>query len=228
MIGLAIEFLLLFFAGPALFTFTRHRIHAILALWGMTAYCLYILSRDPGYDWSRIWSPSAFPKYAPEILALFALAMAIGIALLLRFAPSRFLDFPRANPRMWGAVMILYPVLSVYPQGIVYRAFFFNRYRPLFGSNVLLVLASAIAFAYVHIVFRNGLAIILTLLGGLLFAYRFIQTGSLFVSAFEHALYGCAVFTIGIGQSFYYSGVRESRSPLKTPDAVATKPGWYS
>ena len=41
-----------------------------------------------------------------------------------------------------------------------------------------------------------------------------MQTGSLFISSFEHSLYGCAVFTIGIGRSFYYSGVRESRSPL--------------
>lgn len=30
-------------------------------------------------------------------------------------------------------VMILYPVQSVYPQGIVYRTFVFGRYRDLFG-----------------------------------------------------------------------------------------------
>lgn len=105
--------------------------------------------------------------------------------------------------------MLLYPVLSVYPQGIIYRAFLFARYQRLFGSQWLLLLASALAFAYVHIIFRNGLAIALAFAAGLLFAYRYQQTGSLFISCFEHALYGCAIFTVGLGRSFYYGAVRK-------------------
>jgi uncharacterized protein len=54
-----------------------------------------------------------------------------------------------------------------------------------------------------HIVFRNPVAVILTLAGGILFARRQLQTGSLVVSSFEHAIYGCFVFTIGLGQFFY-------------------------
>jgi membrane protease YdiL (CAAX protease family) len=69
-------------------------------------------------------------------------------------------------------------------------------------------LASAISFAYVHIVFRNPLALALTFLAGLLFGFRYLQTGSLLVSSFEHALYGCAIFTIGLGRSFYYAAAR--------------------
>jgi uncharacterized protein len=104
--------------------------------------------------------------------------------------------------------MLLYPTLSVYPQGIVYRVFVFERYRPLFGAGWGIVLASAAAFVFVHIVFRNPLALILTFLGGVLFGLRYWQTGSLFVSSFEHALYGCAIFTIGIGRSFYHAAMR--------------------
>jgi hypothetical protein len=44
---------------------------------------------------------------------------AIGTTLVWRFAPGLFLNFPRSNPWLWGLVMLLYPVLSVYPQGIV-------------------------------------------------------------------------------------------------------------
>lgn len=104
--------------------------------------------------------------------------------------------------------MVLYPVLSVYPQGIVYRAFLFGRYRELFGHAWAMVLVSAIAFAYVHVVFRNPLAPSLSFLGGLLFATRYEQTGSLFISSFEHALYGCAIFTIGLGRWFYHAAVQ--------------------
>jgi membrane protease YdiL (CAAX protease family) len=205
---LAIEFLLLFFAGPTLFAYTRHRIPAIPALWVLLAYCLFILLHDPRFDRRHLWDARPFRQYAPAILSLFALAAAIGVVLVRGFAPALFLNFPRSNPALWGLVMVLYPVLSVYPQGIIYRAFLFERYRDLFGSGWAIVLASAMAFAYVHIVFRNPLALGLTFLAGLLFAFRYWRTGSLFVSSFEHALYGCAIFTIGLGRSFFYAAAR--------------------
>jgi uncharacterized protein len=47
----------------------------------------------------------------------------------------------------------------------------------------------------------------LTFAGGLLFAWRYKTTGSLFTSSLEHALYGCWFFTIGIGQYFYHGRV---------------------
>lgn len=227
----AVEFVLLFFAGPTLFASARHRMPAIPALWVLTALCLFALLRDPGFDRAHLWNAAALRPSAPAILGLFGLATAIGIALLLRYMPpGTFLNFPRSNPRLWILLMVLYPVLSVYPQGIVYRAFLFERYRDLFRPGWAIVLASAVAFAYVHIVFRNRIALVLTFLGGVVFASRYLKTGSLFVSSFEHALYGCAVFTIGIGKSFYHAGVQRRRftsagkagffeSPAKTPAA---------
>jgi CAAX protease family protein len=62
---------------------------------------------------------------------------------------------------------------------------------------------SAVAFSFAHIIFRNPIAVIFTLIGGLLFAWRYAETGSLFTSSFEDALYGCWMFTIGLGQYFY-------------------------
>jgi membrane protease YdiL (CAAX protease family) len=205
---LAIEFLLLFFAGPTLFAYTRHRIPAIPALWVLLAYCLFILLHDPRFDRQRLWDARPIRQYAPAILGLFAPVAIAGAVLVRRFAPALFLNFPRSNPLLWGLVMVLYPVLSVYPQGIIYRVFLFDRYRGLFGSGWGMLLASAVSFAYVHIVFRNPLALGLTFLAGLLFAFRYAQTGSLLVSSFEHALYGCAIFTIGLGRSFYFAATR--------------------
>ncbi|MGD1070158.1 MAG: CPBP family intramembrane glutamic endopeptidase [Bryobacteraceae bacterium] len=205
----AVEFLLLFFIGPTLFACTRHRIPAIPVLWALTAYCLFVLLHDPRFNRRSLWNTAPLPQYAPAILGLFAAAVAIGIALVLRFGPpGLFLSFPRSNPRLWSLVMIFYPVLSVYPQGIVYRAFIFERYRDLFGPPWLIILASAFAFTYVHIIFRNRLALVTTLLGGILFGFRFLQTDSLFVTSFEHALYGCFLFTVGVGRSFHHTAAR--------------------
>jgi uncharacterized protein len=205
---LAIEFLLLFFVGPTFFAYTRHRVPAIPALWALAAYCLFVLLRDPDFDRRRLWSAAGLREYLPAILSLLAIVLVIGITLVLRYAPKTFLSLPRSNPILWGLVTVLYPVLSVYPQGIVYRLFIFERYRILFGATWVMVLASAAAFAYVHIVFRNSLAVGLTFLAGLLFAFRYVETGSLVVTSFEHALYGCAIFTIGLGRWFYHGAVR--------------------
>jgi membrane protease YdiL (CAAX protease family) len=204
---LAIEFLLLFFVGPALFALARPRISPIPVLWAVMAYCLVTMLRDPKFDRSRLWDASGLRLHAPAVLWLFAIITAIGVALVLRYAPSAFLNLPRSNPLLWGLVMVLYPLLSVYPQGIIYRMFLFDRYRVLFGGGWGIVLVSAVTFAFVHIVFRNFLAIALTVPAGLLFAVRYWQTGSLVVSSFEHALYGCAIFTIGLGRSFYHGAV---------------------
>ena len=154
-IFLAIEFLLLFIVAPTLFAHTRHGIPAIPALWAALAYCLFIMLRDPKFERGPLWDIARLRKSAPAILGLFAVAVVIGIVLVLHYAPEIFLDLPRSKPLFWSSLMLLYPVLSVYPQGIVYRAFIFGRYRGLFGSGSGMVLASAMAFAYVHIVFRG-------------------------------------------------------------------------
>jgi hypothetical protein len=49
--------------------------------------------------------------------------------------------------------------------------------------------------------------VILTLLGGLMFAKTYEETGSLVLSGIEHALYGGFLFTIGLGKYFYYGAV---------------------
>jgi membrane protease YdiL (CAAX protease family) len=202
--ALALEFFLLFFVAPALFTVIRHRIPAIPALWVLAAYCLYVLWHDPLFDRRFLWNASALYSSVGGVLSLFVPACTLGIFLVRYFAPDLFLNFPRSKPLVWGAVMLLYPVLSVYPQGIVYRAFIFQRYQHLFPAGWEILVASAAAFAFVHIVFRNLLAVGLTFVAGLLFSARYMQTDSLLVSSLEHALYGCAIFTIGLGQSFYY------------------------
>jgi membrane protease YdiL (CAAX protease family) len=196
------EFVVLFFVLPTVFSIGRHRLPAIPGLWVLTAYCLFVLLHDPGFGREHLWSAGTLRQSAATILLVFAVATVIGTVLVLRFAPGLFLSFPRTNPRLWGLIMLLYPVLSVYPQGIVYRAFVFERYRDVFSPGWAIVLASTIAFAYAHIVFRNPLAVGLTFLGGLLFGFRYLETGSLFASSFEHALYGCAIFTMGLGRWF--------------------------
>jgi membrane protease YdiL (CAAX protease family) len=201
------EMALLFIVLPLAFRFKLVPVPPIPALWLMAAYCWYRLRTDPAFDRRLLWNPGALPAAAPQILAIFAACALMVGAAVYWLAPSHLFGFVRRAPAFWAIVMLLYPVLSVYPQGIIYRAFFFERYRVLFPNPLILIAMSAVAFSFAHIIFRNPIAVIFTLIGGLLFAWRYGATNSLFTSSFEHALYGCWMFTIGLGE-YFYKGAR--------------------
>lgn len=204
---LVAELVLLFVVLPLAFRFKPFPFPPIPALWLLAGYCLYRLFHDSAFDRKLLWNEHALAGAVWHILLIFVVIAVLVAAAVYFFAPQLLFNFVRRVPAFWALVMILYPALSVYPQGIIYRAFFFERYRTLFPNSVLLIAASAIAFSFAHIIFRNPIAIIFTLVGGLLFAWRYAQTGSLVTSSFEHALYGCWMFTIGLGQ-YFYKGAR--------------------
>jgi hypothetical protein len=56
-----------------------------------------------------------------------------------------------------------------------------------------------------HVIFENWIAPVLTLLGGLLFPWTYARTRSALVASVQHALFGCYLFTIGLGWFFYYA-----------------------
>jgi membrane protease YdiL (CAAX protease family) len=203
------EFLTLFIGVPlALFFGLATSLPPLPILWVVAAYCLIVLLRDPAFDRRQLWNPAPLGRQLPQILALFAAGVAIVAILVRQYAPELFLVLPRTHPRLWAFVMVGYPLFSVYPQGLIYRAFFFHRYRPLLRvapqtRSWILILVSAATFALMHILFHNWIALALTFPGGILFALRYCNTRSLCVSSLEHALYGCFLFTIGLGQFFY-------------------------
>ena len=209
------EFLVLFVALPLAYRFSPVRFPALPLLWLAGGYAGWQLIHDPRFDRARLWGTGQLAPHLASIVQIFACVAAIlwlGVRLL---TPQLEWSFVRAHPAFWSAVMIAYPVISVYPQGLLYRAFFFERYGTLFPGRATMIVASAAAFAFMHIVFRNWLAVALTFAGGLLFAYRYAQTSSLATSCFEHALYGCYIFTVGLGQYFYHGTIAATSSVMR-------------
>lgn len=210
-----VELVVLFLALPLAYRYSPRRIPALPLLWLVTAYAWWQLLADPRFDRARLWNAAALPARLAAIVFIFtaaALVLWLGVR---RWAPQREWSFVRQHPGFWAVVMVAYPVLSVYPQGLIYRAFFFERYAWLFPGRWTLIVASAVAFAWLHIIFRNSLAVALTFLGGLLFAARYAESGSLATSSLEHALYGCWLFTLGLGQYFYHGTIASVGAVLR-------------
>lgn len=124
------------------------------------------------------------------------------------FYPQLFFRFPREQPRIWMLVMLLYPLLSVAPQEYLFRTFFMQRYRPLFGEGFWMVAVNALVFGWAHAFFLNWVAPLLSIPAGWLLARSWQQTRSFKRVCMEHALYGQIVFTCGIGWFFYQGSTR--------------------
>ncbi|MGN2640329.1 CPBP family intramembrane glutamic endopeptidase [Nocardia takedensis] len=205
---LAAEYAALFFGGTTLYRAVargRSPIPALLVLaTGATVY----LRRSADFDRAALWRSDALPAQGRSMAAgagASALALTAAVAVTRR---EDLFDLPRRSPLLWGAVMVFYPLLSVYPQELVFRSFLFHRYAPVFGAGRGMVAASAAAFAYVHIIFGSWFSVAASGVGGWIFAARYLRTRSLFTASVEHAVYGILVFTVGLGRYFYHGADR--------------------
>jgi membrane protease YdiL (CAAX protease family) len=104
------------------------------------------------------------------------------------------------KPLKWMLILFVYSVFSVYPQELIYRTFFFQRFQSLFKNQNLFIFMNAIVFSLAHLFFRNTFVLIITFLGGILFALTYSKTKSTLMVSIEHALYGCWLFTVGMGE----------------------------
>jgi membrane protease YdiL (CAAX protease family) len=124
------------------------------------------------------------------------------------FIPERLFAFPKSSPASWMVVLLVYPILAAYPQEVLFRAFFFHRYGPLFSHPAVLILVNGLSFGLAHILYANWIAPVLASIGGWLFAWRYHRTGSVMAAGIEHALWGNFLFTIGVGWYFYSGALR--------------------
>lgn len=202
--------LLLFFVGvPVLMRWAIHDLHIPLVLvlqpilLGFVAYLLW----DDTFHMRRELARGFAWRHLAWIALMFvAVGGAIALATSVVF-PERFLIMPRYRPELWMLILVLYPLFSVIPQELVYRTFFFHRYGPLFGrQRWAAVIINATLFGFAHIIFNNWIAVAGSAAVGAIIAYRYWMTRSFWAAWFEHAIYGCLIFTVGLGH-FFFTGV---------------------
>ena len=193
------EFCVLFVGIPLAIAWLQRPGLLLLAVWG-GGLVAWLASRDVEAG----NPPAVSPRLEIGFIgARFALLGGLLTVAMWRAMPNNFLDTPFDHTRLWAAIMVLYPALSVLPQEMIYRRFIFRRYAKLLTGPRQRIAASAGAFAVAHVIFLNPWAVLLTGIGGVLFAETYARTGRLRYVWLEHALYGCLIFTIGLGRFFY-------------------------
>jgi hypothetical protein len=206
---LTIEMLLLYIAAPFAVYWLLYDFHVPLFTIFPVIFAVFviILTLDPDFSWRESLSRGVSLEALASIAGVFVIAAPLLALYAWHEHPESFLAFPRYAKGIWVMVMILYPLVSVTTQEIMFRLFFFSRYGCLFGNRThAAILVNAALFAFVHIIFRNEIALVISFLGGLLFAWRYAQTRSYWAVVLEHTLYGNLLFTIGLGR-YFYTGV---------------------
>ena len=206
---LLFEMLAFFVATPIILyeLLYEARIPLLALLIPVFVFFIVFLTIDRSFSWRQTLGVGIGLKDLASIIAIFAIAGPALTAFAYYDVPSRFLGFPRHAYDMWVTIMIFYPIISVTAQEIMYRIFFFHRYRPLFaGDPQAGIFLNAVLFSFSHIVFQNATTIIISFLGGLLFAWRYESSRSYWALCLEHALYGNLIFTLGLGK-YFYTGV---------------------
>ena len=205
---LALEFLLLCICLPTIIIVFRFAPDMFKFLWGAALYCYLILRFRYNEHLKDIWKWKAVTwKNMKPILIRWVIASFAMLAFIYAIDVERVFYLVKERPQIVPFLLFLYPVLSALPQEFIFCSFFFERYKKFFPSEKIMILASAVVFAYAHVLFINWVAPTLSFIAGLIFAMTYAKTKSLALVTIEHGLYGNVLFLVGLGWYFYGGAV---------------------
>ena len=195
-----IEFLVFFVFVPFIANFYLDGWLKILPLIGIAIFFFVLLRLDSSFEKKELYqlNKAEFKKSVPRLI--------IVSVLLIWFTwwifPDLFLYYPRENFEIYLITFFLYPIASVIPQELIYRVYFFHRYKKIVPERFLLMLSNAIIFGLTHWIYANWVAPIATFLVSWIFIYSYLKSKSLLNVSLEHYFYGLIMFTIGFGYFF--------------------------
>lgn len=202
------EFIILYLILPLLIMLDFLPVPLLLILLVLGIAVHLFLYHDPTFNRNNFINWKSGRREVWKIILLFIPLGALMVVLIWKIDKTKLFYLPSSNPWFLLLISIFYPVFSVVPQGLAYRALFFHRYGSLFYGNTLKIIISAAVFSFGHILYKNALVLILAFIAGLIFAYRYRKTDSLLISILEHSLYGVWLFTCGLGYFFVSSFVK--------------------
>lgn len=197
------EFLLFFFGLPLYIYLDPGVIHpSVFILPGLALVFIY-LYRNRAFKYSELLRWQVPSPLVWRYVAIVILAGVIMLAWVYWLEPDNLFNLPRQNWRVWLVFSFFYPLLSATGQEIIYRVFLFYRYRDIFRSKTAFILASGLAFSFVHLVYFSAVSLLLTLLMGLFLAALYWRHRSVLLTAAIHGALGNLAFSLGLGHYFW-------------------------
>jgi len=196
-----IEIAILFVGLPLLFHFDvipGHKSLPLLVVFLATlAYLIFSKSfnkKELGFNGYNGWK---------GLLIRVSIASIIILATTYIFLPEYLFYLPKHNPFIWLMIMIFYPLWSAFTQELIYRSFFFFRYKSILQNRTVGIILNGLLFGFLHFIFGNWIAVAGATVMGTIWAATYEKHKSLMAVAIEHAIVGDLLYTIGLGYFFY-------------------------
>ncbi|UTA47492.1 CPBP family glutamic-type intramembrane protease [Simiduia sp. 21SJ11W-1] len=165
----------------------------------LAALCLALMLRDAHFKRFRLVNGKNILPALWRRRSVFSLGLAASALLYVTASESHWFYLPTQDTNNWLLLLVIYPLFSVVPQELIYRTFFFHRYKKIIPRKSTRAWLSAFAFAWAHIIYGNLAAIALAFAGGLLFAFTYAKFRSTLACVVEHSLWGLWLFSFGLG-----------------------------
>jgi uncharacterized protein len=195
--------LLMIFAGlPVLAFLLRDSMQHWLVplLLALALYCYVLMVRDTRFKRFRLLNAEQVPRLLKRRLPIFIIGALLCALVYALAGGNRWFQLPVEATSTWLVLLVVYPLLSAWPQELIFRTFLFHRYKTIIPRKKHRMWLSTLAFAFAHIIYANPAAIVLALIGGLLFSYTYAKTRSTLACVVEHSLWGIWLFSLGLGQ----------------------------
>jgi membrane protease YdiL (CAAX protease family) len=187
------------FLSPA-FLRTRH-LFMIFSL-------LYIFFLTTKINFPTIISTLAFPSLKPLMFHCLIPSFIISLLIIIvhQYYPSLLVDSTKII-NFFGlpkyAPLILYPLLSVPLQELIFRWFYVGRFQSSALPTLLIIVITAFVFGIVHLPFGNFALFIGTFVLGLWWNALYLSTGNLWYPILSHAITGNTLILLAIYPNFF-------------------------
>lgn len=196
------EIIILFIIVPVLLAVYKLKIPLMLVLLVFGILIFLFLKYDDSFDLKKIKKFNLSAKQLRKMIAVFLFSAVIMVMLIYIIDKNRLFLLVKKVPWLLLLISVFYPLFSVIPQTLIYRLFFFHRYKKLYKNDTLKIIFSALFFAFGHLLYKNVLVLLLAFVAGLIFSYHYYKTKSFWISVIEHSLYGVWLFASGLGYFF--------------------------
>lgn len=194
------EFLLFFIFVPFITVEFLEGWWKVIPLLFIALFFTALLLKDPDFDNKNFirFDRTYFRRSVPRIIIISILLVWFTWWIF----PDLFFQYPIGDFDKYLLTFFLYPVVSVLPQEIIYRMYFFQRYKSIVPEKYLLMLSNAVIFGLTHLIYDNLVAPIATFLVSWIFIFNYLKSQSLLNVSLEHYIYGMVMFTVGFGHFF--------------------------
>ncbi len=196
---LAGELIILFVLLPLSLMLSIPPVFKIAGVLVGVVYCIWVARKYQLISLKSLYQIN-IGSYWKTILISLILVFVSSFIFMYILHPEDLFIVVKKKPLLWISILVFYAIFSVYPQELMYRSFFFKRYEQLFKNVNYLLLINIIIFPLAHVMFKNWLVLLVTLIGGILFALTYNKSKSVLLTSIEHSIYGNWLFTIGMGE----------------------------